>query len=100
MMARAMVITARYLLGLGKRLGRTEDHVVLPHGASMKVLLEELARRHGPPFREHILDRQTGHVQTRVLVLINGLSLSRLQGLDTVLAVGDVVVFTHPLSGG
>ncbi len=94
-------VTVRYLLGLGEGIRCRKEQVIMPSGATVRELLEELFQRYGPGFRREVFDDAAGPIRSHILILVNGIALARLKdGLDTTLATGDVVVFTRPISGG
>ena len=67
-------------------------------GASLRVLLEELERRH-PALHRSICD-ETGTVRRHVNLFVNTHNMRDRNGLDTPLAPGDEVTILPAVSGG
>ena len=66
----------------------------------MDTVLNSLKKRYSNPFIEYVYDSKTGEVKRFLQVLINGKSVSTLNGLQTELATGDVLAILPPVSGG
>ena len=67
-------------------------------GASLRVVLEELERRH-PALHRSICD-ETGTVRRHVNLFVNTHNMRDRNGLDTSLAPGDEVMILPAVSGG
>ncbi|HET6883559.1 MAG TPA: MoaD/ThiS family protein [Pirellulales bacterium] len=80
-------------------IGRTSDRVELPGGATVAMLLVQLAQRCGDPVRPHLLSA-SGQLQPSLLVAINGTASPSQQAAATVLRNGDTVVLLPPIAGG
>jgi molybdopterin converting factor small subunit len=65
---------------------------------NMRAVLEELERRH-PALYRSICD-ETGAVRRHVNLFVNTSHVRDLQGLDTPLAPGDVILIVPAVSGG
>jgi len=65
-------------------------------GSTLRMLLEELARRYGKDFKQ-ILNPKTGLIETDTLVMLNGQSMRKP---DVQLNDGDVIMVTVPIGGG
>ncbi|MDP6100815.1 MAG: MoaD/ThiS family protein [Dehalococcoidia bacterium] len=65
-------------------------------GASVADLVAALIARHGQPFREAVVNQDTGDVTVTASILVNG---GRM-GLSDPLADGDEVTFLMPFPGG
>jgi len=73
------------------------SELALP-GASLRVVLEELERRH-PALHRSICD-ETGTVRRHVNLFVNTHNMRDRNGLDTPLAPGDEVTILPAVSGG
>ena len=69
----------------------------IPAG-TVKAVLEELERNQGALYR-NICD-ETGALRRHLNVFVNSDNIRDLEGVDTVLAPGDVVTFLPAVSGG
>ena len=67
-------------------------------GASLRVVLEELERRH-PALHRSICD-ETGAVRRHVNLFVNTHNMRDRNGLDTPLVPGDEVTILPAVSGG
>ena len=67
-------------------------------GASLRMVLEELERRH-PALHRNICD-ETGTVRRHVNLFVNTHNMRDRNGLDTPLAPGDEVTILPAVSGG
>ncbi len=76
--------------------GKGEVTHELGQGSTLRMLLEELARRYGKDFKQ-ILDPKTGLIETDTLVMLNGQSMRKP---DVQLNDGDVIMVTVPIGGG
>ena len=76
--------------------GKGEVTHELGSGSTLRMLLEELARRYGKDFKQ-ILNPKTGLIETDTLVMLNGQSMRRP---DVQLNDGDVIMVTVPIGGG
>jgi MoaD family protein len=76
--------------------GKGEIVHELGSGSTLKLVLDELARRYGKDFKQ-ILNPKTGLVETDALVMLNGQSMRKP---DVQLKDGDVIMITVPIGGG
>jgi molybdopterin synthase sulfur carrier subunit len=65
---------------------------------TLRGVLEELERSR-PKLHQAICD-ETGRVRRHVNLFVNDLHMAERQGLDTILAMGDVVTILPAVSGG
>jgi MoaD family protein len=76
--------------------GKGEVTHELGPGSTLRMLLEELARRYGKDFKQ-VLNPKTGLIETDALVMLNGQSMRKP---DVQLNDGDVIMITVPIGGG
>jgi molybdopterin synthase sulfur carrier subunit len=78
-------------------LGKNELEWTAP-AATLGVLLGDLSRQYGKPFRRWVYEGEAlSHI---VIILVNGKDVRDLQGLDTPLKPDDTIVLFPPLAGG
>ncbi|MGH7134509.1 MAG: MoaD/ThiS family protein [Pirellulales bacterium] len=94
-----MNIRVEFAGQLRTAIGRANDQVHLPKGATVTMLLVELATCYGDPVRPHLFGA-AGQVQPSLLVAINGTAFPSRQAEVTVLRDGDTVVLLPPIAGG
>ncbi len=69
-------------------------------GATLSVLLKKLIQEERKELLARLLDPSEASLQSDILVLINGIEISALEGLNTKLRDGDEVVFLPTVHGG
>jgi molybdopterin synthase sulfur carrier subunit len=79
-------------------VGAKELDVAVGAGDTVRDMLETLIALH-PPLGERVLD-DDGDVQGSVHVLVNGRSISFLDGLETIVGEGDRVALFPAIGGG
>ena len=65
---------------------------------SVRIALEQLERSH--PSLHHCVCDETGAVRRHINLFVNSSHVRDLEGLDTVLAPGDVLTILPAVSGG
>jgi len=68
--------------------------------ATVEKVLKRLSEIHGKDFVEYVFDGKTGEIQSYLLLLVNGRSITVLGGLETRLVDGDVLAILPPVGGG
>lgn len=79
----------------GKSLEFTDDREV-----TVETVLRRLTELHGKDFIDYVFDEKTGKVQSYLLLLVNGRTLTAFDGLETRLVDGDVLAMLPPVGGG
>lgn len=77
-------------------VGQREISEEIDPDSTLKDLINKLARRYGEPF-DGIINSERGEVSREVVVMVNGKSVRKTNG---VLKDGDVVMITVPFGGG
>ena len=80
-------------------IGQASDHVELPEGATVAVLLVQLEQWCGEAASPHLFD-SSGQVQPSLLVAINGSAYPSRQAAAVGLRDGDTIVLLPPIAGG
>lgn len=68
-------------------------------GHTVNDLLQQLCKERGAQFRNALFDEK-GNLRSYIKLLVNGRGLHLLQGLETILAEGDVIAVFPPVAGG
>jgi MoaD family protein len=68
--------------------------------ATVEKVLKRLSEIYGKDFVEYVFDRKTGKIQSYLLLLVNGRSITMLGGLGTRLLDDDVLAILPPVGGG
>lgn len=94
-----MELRVEYTGQLRWAIGRSEERVELPEGATVSELLVHLGEQCGEQVRFHLLNH-SGHMQLSLLVAVNGTGLGAGQAASTVLQHNDTIVLLPPIAGG
>ncbi len=90
-----MVIRVRFE-GPIKDVARAEGGDIEVDGSNVGHLVDALAVRYGPRFKEFLIDDETGEYKEGILILSEG----RRMDLDTTLEEGQELVFIPAIAGG
>jgi MoaD family protein len=93
-------IKTQYFASLRELLGLREELVDVQSDIDVTGLLNLLAERHGPKVRAYIFDEKTGAPKQHLQFIIDGKSISSLQGLATRLHDGATFAVIPPVGGG
>lgn len=85
---------------IAKEVGVREEEVEVEGGASLKDLLDLLARRHGEAFKKYVYDSDKGEVKGFAIVAVNGNVVQRSKVGEVRLSEGDRVFFGMGAGGG
>ncbi len=96
-----MQVTVDYLGYIKNVLGATQpEKITLKGEATIRDLLDALAEKHGSPFKKAVYEPGSADVKSTFIMIVNGLLLNQLRGMDTHLKEGDGVVLMPIVSGG
>ena len=97
-----MQVSVRFFTSLREITNKKEETLKFPEGEKVTAdtVLKKLAQRYGKRFVEYVYDGKTGEVRGFLQFLINGRSVTALNGLQTELKDGDVLAILPPVSGG
>jgi len=94
-----MKVTVKFFTTLREITGKREEEVKSSGDLTVDELLEELSKRHGRQFINYVYD-ETGNVRSYLQFLVNGKSITTMQGFKTRLREGDSVAIIPPVGGG
>lgn len=92
-------IRVRYFAMLRDLVGRKEEDLRLPLGATVQDAIAALVERYTPGFKEFVLTAD-GQLRPRLTVLVNGEVVSSGGITQTVLPRGSELVILPPVGGG
>ena len=99
--ASALKVTVDYLGYIKGLIGVTQaEKIELKSEASVRDLLDMLAKKHGDSFRKAIYESGNADLKSSFILSVNGLLLNQLKGLDTKLKEDDQIVLMPIVSGG
>jgi len=92
----------RFFASLRELVGKKVEQIEFPNSEEVTVgkVLKRLSEVHGKDFVEYVFDRDTGEIQSYLLLLVNGRSISVFDGLKTKFLDGDVLAILPPVGGG
>ena len=92
-------VVVKFFTSLREIAGKKEELLELPKPMSVDALLRHLSKKYGKEFDDYMFD-EIGDVRGHLQVLINGRSVSTMQGLKTQLKDADQVAILPPVGGG
>jgi len=92
-------VTVRFFTTLREITGKKEELLELPKPITVDAFLRQLSKKYGKEFDDYMFD-EIGDVRGHLQVLINGRSVSTMQGLKTQLKDADQVAILPPVGGG
>lgn len=85
---------------LREAAGRSDVDVSLEEGADISSVIQALINEHGKKLKGTLLDPVIRSALPNTLIIINGVEIGNLQGLDTPLWDGDNLVLLPVTHGG
>jgi sulfur-carrier protein len=90
-----------HYLGLVKTYtNKGQDDIELEDFAILSDLLGKIAQSFGKPFNAEVYDSDKREVKAMFTVMVNGVIIGQLNGLDTKLKDGDSVIIMPLMTGG
>ncbi len=90
-----------HYLGLVKTYtNKGQDDLELSEGAKLSDLLSKLAANFGKPFDAEIYEPAKREVKAMFTVMVNGVIMGQLDGVETKLKDGDNVIIMPLMTGG
>ena len=94
-----MRIQIKFFAALREIIGKKFEFIELDDGARLQNVLRKLIETYGTPFEQHLFDEQ-GKLSSSYQILINGINIGTLEGVETSLKEGDTVAILPPVGGG
>lgn len=94
-----MKVTVKFFTNLRELTGKGQEEMEVPSVITVEELLGHLSKKYGHQFTEYVYDEK-GSVRSYLQFLINGRSITTLQGFETRLKEGDKVAIIPPVGGG
>jgi molybdopterin synthase sulfur carrier subunit len=92
-------VEVKYYAMLREALGRKREVFELPEKSSVGDLMGLIVDRYGDPFSRYVYDSEK-RVRDYLSFMLNGISVSSLEGFETLLGDGDVLAILPPIGGG
>ena len=94
-----MKVTIKFFTTLREVAGKREERIELSNGTTVEELLRLLSRKYGKGFINYVYDEKA-NVRGYLQFLVNGKSITTLQGFKTRLKDGDKIAIIPPVGGG
>ncbi len=95
-----MRLKIRYAGPVASMLKKREEMVDIETGSTLLDLLERLVDSHGKWLRDEVLDDDGERIRDGALVVVNGVAVGQLHGLNTELKEGDTIALLPWFPGG
>jgi len=92
-------VTVKFFTTLREIVGKKEEQIELSRSITVETLLRQLAKTHGKDFEDYVYD-ELGNVRGHLQFLVNGKSITALQGFRTKLRERDQIAILPPVGGG
>jgi molybdopterin converting factor small subunit len=90
-----------HYIGLIKSFTNTsQDEFTLSNSTLLSELLDKIAQDYGKPFVHEVYDPIKKEIKTSFVVMVNGVLMDQLKGLNTPLKEGDTVILMSLVTGG
>jgi MoaD family protein len=93
-------VRIRYFASLREITNLREEALEVDEGTDVLNLLNLLVKRHGEEFKEYVFDAGTGNPYMHLQFLLNGKSISTMNGLSTILKDDCEFAIIPPVGGG
>ncbi len=97
-----MEVSVRFFAGIRELVGKKVEFVNFPQDRKVTVekIMQRLVKLYGKEFFEYAFDKTTGYIREYLTLLVNGRSITTLDGLETEILDGDVIALLPPVGGG
>ena len=95
-------VSVRFFAALRELVGKKVELLEFSDGEEVTIekALKRLTEFYGKDFVEYVFDGKTGEIQSYLTLLVNGRSITTLEGLKTKLMDGDILAILPPVGGG
>jgi molybdopterin synthase sulfur carrier subunit len=95
-----MKVTLHTILGIKEVIGQRLTEIELSNGSTIEDFLSYMRERWGNGLSNRLFHPDTNVVLPFVRIMVNGQTIDFLEGMETPLKEGDVVLILPPASGG
>ena len=95
-----MKVTVHYLGLVKTYTNKGQDEILLSKDAALSDLLEKLANSFGKPFNLEVYEPTKKEVKAMFTVMVNGVIMGQLNGVETKLKDGDNIIIMPLMTGG
>ena len=95
-----MKIKVHYLSLVKSFTKTSQDEFDLKEAAPLSELLGNVAEKYGKVFSQEVYDPERKEIKSTFVVLVNGVLIDQLQGINTQLKDGDNIIIMSLVTGG
>ena len=95
-----MKVTLHTILGIKDVIGQRLTKIELPQGSTIEDFLTYMRKRWGDELSTRLFHPDSDDVLPYVQIMVNGQTITFLEGMETPLKEGDEVLILPPVSGG
>ena len=98
--AKQMQVKVHYIGLVKTYTNKSQDEFNLPDGTPLSGLLDKIAQAYGSQFSKEVYDPTKKEMKPTFMVMVNGVLMDQLNGVDTHLKDGDNVILMSLVTGG
>ena len=95
-----MKIKVHYLSLVKSFTKTSQEEFNTNKAATLSEILHDVAEKYGKPFTLEVYDPQRKEMKSNFVVMVNGVLMDQLQGLNTPLKDGDNIIIMSLMTGG
>ena len=95
-----MQIKVHYIGLVKSYTNKSQDAINLPDGTLLAELLSKIAETYGKEFQAEVYDPAKKEMKPTFVVMVNGILMDQLRGVNTPLKDGDNVILMALMTGG
>lgn len=95
-----MQVKVHYISLVKSYTNKSQEEITLPNTATLANLLDKIATMYGKPFNAEVYDPLKKEVKPTFVVMLNGIHMDQLGGINTTLKDGDSVILMTLMTGG
>jgi len=92
-------VKIQYFASVRELVNLREETFDVPAGTNVRNLLDLLTAKHGDKLKEYLLD-DTGNLREYLQFLLDGNSISQIDGFSSLLRDGSTLAIIPPVGGG
>jgi MoaD family protein len=93
-------VKVHYISLVKSYTNKSQEEITLNDKATLAKLLDRIAETYGKQFSTEIYDPAKREVKPTFVVMVNGIHMDQLNGVNTMLKDGDSVILMTLMTGG
>jgi molybdopterin synthase sulfur carrier subunit len=94
-----ITVTVKFFTTLREIVGKKEEQKKFSRPITVEAFLKHLSKSYGKEFVDYVFD-ELGNVRGHLQILVNGKSITTMQGFKTKLNNDDQIAILPPVGGG